>query len=264
MNEHIFITGGASGIGLELARRFLAEGDAVSLFDVQPLDQAVATLRQHLRNGQQVCGFSVDVTDAEQVASVFRQAAAKQRPTRIIHCAGVVVARAFADTRAEDFARIISINVLGSRNVAAAALPLLASGGQLALVASMAGLMACYGYSAYAASKYAVVGLAEVLRLELGAQGIAVSVICPPEVETPMVQQERLDRPKATSVMKLLAGTLSVEQACEDIHQGLQRRHFLIIPGYRAHLLHLSVQLLPGAFNRWLSDRLLARAERST
>jgi NAD(P)-dependent dehydrogenase (short-subunit alcohol dehydrogenase family) len=261
MNQHIFITGGASGIGLELARIYLAEGAAVSLFDIQPLDRALAMLQAQVPTAQRVQGFSLDVVDVEQVAAVFRQAADPHPPTRVIHCAGVTLARAFADTSADAFASVININVLGSRHVVAAALPLLGRGGQLALVASMAGLIGCYGYSAYAASKYAVVGLAEVLRLELRAQGIDVSVVCPPEVDTPMVQQERLERPKGTSAMKLLAGTLSVEQACRSIHDGLQRRHFLIIPGYRARLLHLSASVLPGALNRWFSDRLLDRAD---
>lgn len=87
--------------------------------------------------------------------------------------------------------RDVEVNLIGSRNFSAAVLPLMTPGAQLALIASLAGLVPNYGYAAYSASKFGVVGLAGCLRLEYRPKGIDVCVVCPPGVETPMVTEER-------------------------------------------------------------------------
>lgn len=260
MKKHVFITGGASGIGLQLARDYVAAGCDVSLFDIQPTTAAVTGLRQQAKTEQQVQAYSLDVTSADGVVAAFQEASCRQRPHLVIHCAGIVTASAFVDTSEALFSQIITVNLLGSRHVAAAALAVLPAGGQLVLVASMAGLVGCYGYSAYSASKYGVVGLAEVLRIEFAPKAIDVLVVCPPEVETPMVVEERKLRPKETETLKLMAGTLSVEQAAMEIRRGIEKRTFLIIPGVRARLVWLTNRWLPGAVTRSISDLVVQAA----
>ncbi|SFR41414.1 Short-chain dehydrogenase [Marinobacter gudaonensis] len=255
---HIFITGGASGIGLQLARDYAGSGCAVTLFDIQPTQGAVAELSAIPEAGP-VRAFAMDVCDPAQVRKVIAEAAAEQGPDLVIHCAGICIAAPFEEISDEAYTRLININLLGSRHVAAAVLPYLQSGSQLAFVASIAGLLGCYGYSAYCAAKYGVVGLAEVLRIELAPRGIAVSLVCPPEVETPLVVEERKNRPKQTETLKLMAGTLPVEYAVEQIRRGIDRRRFLIIPGKRARLLWFTNKLLPGSLTRRLTDFLVSR-----
>lgn len=264
MNKQIYITGGANGIGLQLAKDYVSQGADVALFDIQATAQAVAQLAARARPQQQISGHALDVTCSASVTAAFAEVAAKRPPDLLIHCAGIVSTTPFVDLPEQEFVRIITVNLLGTRHVAAAAIPLLKPGGQLVLMASMAGLIGCYGYSAYGASKHGVIGLAEVLRLELKSRGIDVAVVCPPEVETPMVQEERKHRSKATESMKLLAGTLSVEHACEQIRDGIAAREFLIIPGQRARWLWASNKLLPGVFTRWLSDRIVRQASGGT
>ncbi|MFO7527694.1 MAG: SDR family oxidoreductase [Marinobacter sp.] len=256
--RHIYITGGASGIGLQLARDYVRSGCAVTLFDIQSTENAVAELSA-ISGGGPVRAFALDVGDSLSVREVFSEAAAEQGPDVVIHCAGICIAAPFDEIDDDAYTRLININLLGSRHVAAGALPHLTSGTQLVFVASMAGLVGCYGYSAYCASKYGVVGLAEVLRIELAPRGIDVSVVCPPEVETPLVVEERKNRPKQTESLKLMAGTLPVEFAVEQIRRGIDQRRFLIIPGKRARSLWFTNKLLPGFLTRRLADFLVSR-----
>ena len=256
--RQIYITGGASGIGLQLARVYAREGAAVSLFDVQSTDNAVQELSAIAGAGE-VHAYPMDVTKPAEVRDTFARAARTGAPDVVIHCAGICVAAGFDAIDDDTYARVININLIGSRNVAAGALPHLAQGSQLVLIASMAGLLGCYGYSAYCASKYGVVGLAEVLRIELAGKGIDVSVVCPPEVETPLVENERLTRPKQTEAMKLMAGTLPVDVAVDQIRRGIEQRRFMIVPGWQAKGLWFTQKLMPGFVTRKVTDYLVRR-----
>jgi len=256
--KRVYITGGASGIGLQLARDYVRSGCAVTLFDIQPTVEAVAELSA-IPGAVPVRAFALDVSDPASVREAFAEAVGEQGPDVVIHCAGICIAAPFDEIDDEAYTRLININLLGSRHVAAGVLRHLKSGSQLVFVASMAGLVGCYGYSAYCASKYGVVGLAEVLRIELAPKGIDVSVVCPPEVETPLVVEERKSRPKQTESLKLMAGTLTVEFAVEQIRRGIDQRRFLIIPGKRARSLWFTNKLLPGFLTRRLADFLVSR-----
>lgn len=261
MRRVVYVTGGSSGIGKELARLFLADGCDLAIFARQRAASAAAELSAYQIYGQQqVIGFEADVTDPKSVGRAFSDAASIMLPDLVINSAGIAIAKTFLDITDEEFARVVNVNLLGSRYVAAAALQHLKPGGQLALIASMAGLMPCYGYSAYGASKYGVVGLAEVLRLEFKSRGIDVSLICPPEVETPLVEQERLSRPFATEAMKRVAGQLSVGLAGQQIYRGIRARRFMIVPGTQSRLILALQKLTPGWLNRRGVDAIVAHA----
>ncbi len=253
MQKRIFITGAASGIGHELAKRYTQQGDIVVLFDRQNTEETEIELKK-ISASLKPLSFIIDVCDVDNVNEAFSRAAQFGLPDIVINCAGIALALPFSETSSEQFNRVISVNLIGSRNVAAAALPHLKPGSQLVFIASMAGLMGCYGYNAYCASKHGVVGLADVLRIELKSQGIDVSVVCPPEVETPMVVEERRYRPKATETMKLLAGQLTVDEACIGILKGIRFRKFLIIPGKRANILQLINKISPTFVSHFISD----------
>ena len=108
-----------------------------------------------------------------------------------------------------------------------------------------------------------MVGLAEVLRQECRPRGIAVSCVCPPEVETPMVDEERRTELPATRALKNLAGTLELDPAADAILAGIDRREFLIIPSLRARGARNLVRFLPVRLSHAISDRVVARSLRS-
>ena len=168
-----------------------------------------------------VCGFEVDVQNESTMDAKFAEAvAAFGTPDLLINSAGISIAKNFDEMTAQEFERQININLVGSRNVAHAALPHLKQAVQqgkrpkLVFIASAAGLVACYGYTGYCSSKFGVVGLAEVLRMELRSQKIDVAVVCPPEVDTPLVTEERKNGSPVTAALKQLGSSMPVEKAC--------------------------------------------------
>ena len=250
LTDTVFITGGGSGIGRQLAGHYAARGSAVAVFDLR-IDERVRDALSALNQPASFFFHEVDVRDAAALrAAACGAVAALGTPRLAIHCAGVQAAGRFLDLSEEQFARVIDVNLIGSRNFAAAMLPHMQPGSKLALVASLAGLVANYAYSAYCASKFGVLGLAGVLRLECLPRGIDVVAICPPEVDTPMVEEELKTMDPITRELKQVAGTLDLETACREITAGLQRDEFLVIPGARARMIARLGRWFPGLLRR--------------
>jgi NAD(P)-dependent dehydrogenase (short-subunit alcohol dehydrogenase family) len=247
MNQftRVFVTGAAAGIGRRLAELALEAGADVAAFDRTQHGLTELT-RAATQQGRRVQTQAVDVRDADRLTEAIQEAVGILGPPDLaINCAGIQLAKPFEELSAEEFRRVIEVNLLGSRNFAAAVLPHMRAGSRLALVSSVAGLVPNYSYAAYSASKYAVVGLAEVLRLEYRPRGIHVSVICPPEVETNLVVEERRTQHPASATLKRTAGTLDVDTACRMIFAGLQAGGFMIIPSRRARVVAWMGKYLP-------------------
>ena len=261
--NHVMITGGGSGLGLGMALRFLKRGCRVSVLDLAISDGGQDQLDMAASTAQTTWQFhTVDITDFNQTQAVVLAAVdALGAPDLAINSAGVIINKAFADTQPEEFRRVVDINLNGSFHFAKAVLPSMQPGSRLALVASLAGLISNYAYSAYGASKFGVVGLATTLRYEYEPQGIHISCICPPEVKTPMVAQEHADANPISLEMKALAGSLEADSACDQIVAGLDAGRWQIIPGFSGKLTAFGARYLPGPFNA-LMLRLIGRALR--
>jgi len=264
-----WIIGGSSGIGYELAKRYLQAGDRVCIFAHDQVEDAVSTLTEYAAKSKKgteyIKGYQVDVLDTEQLEEVFRAAEqALSLPATVINSAGIAIAKSFEDMSESEFKRQIDVNLVGSRNVAYTALPYLKEArnenkqpAKLVLMSSMAGLIPCYGYAGYCASKYGVIGLADVLRMELSKQeGIDVAVICPPEVETPLVFEERRVGSPITKQLKQIGGSLSVEVAVDEILAGIRGNEFFIIPGKQARKLYHLSRLMPMIVRKQVDKKL--------
>lgn len=263
--EIVYVTGGASGIGLRVAELFAERGCDIAIFDIAPSDAAAHQIeRARASSHQRVHAYVLDVADSIATEKAFRDASVRTGPPNVVfHAAGVGgFSRCFEDFPADRFERMVRVNLLGTRNVAAAALPLMQPGSRLACVASLAGLVTAFGQSGYAASKHGVVGLAGVLRVECAPRGIDVCVICPPEIDTPMARDDAATRPPETTAMKLFAGSLALDPACRYMVQAVMRGQFLIIPGRRARIAWMMQRLLPREVLNRLADRMVARARK--
>lgn len=260
-NKLVYVTGGGSGIGFETAKQLLEQGARVCIFDLSLSAPKEAQLRQVAKQEEDLKFYLLDVTYQNTVENRFSVAAkAMGVPDLIFNSAGIVSAVEMMNLGYDEWDRVISINLYGSRNVAHAAGSLLKPGGRLALISSLSGVVGSYGYAAYAASKFGVVGLAQVLRMEWKPRGIGVSVICPPEIETPLVVNERKFRPKPTSALKSFAGHLTVEDAVDQILRSLRKQKFMIIPGIRAKLTWFLLRFAPMRLNHAVSDGIVAKA----
>jgi NAD(P)-dependent dehydrogenase (short-subunit alcohol dehydrogenase family) len=254
-----FITGGGSGIGLRLAEMLAQRKVRLAIFDLRISDEVRARLGAQAPK----CTFHpVDVRDAAGLEAAARAAVAEAgAPQLAVNCAGVQRTGHFEKIDAETFNFVVDINLKGTRNFAAAVLPHMTSGGRLVLVSSLAGIVGNYGYTPYNASKFGVVGLASALRIEYRPKGISVSVVCPPEIETPMVVAERAHALPVTMATKRFAGSVGLDDACRDILSGAERGDWMIITGGKAKLTRHLARLFPGLMNR-IVDRMVADALR--
>ena len=257
----VFITGGGSGIGREMARRLAAEGASVAIFnrrlapDVVNEMQAVAP-----HPSQRLCSYAADVTDAAALTAAVERAVAELGPPDLaINSAGIQIAKPFELLGADEFDRVVAVNLGGSRNFAAALWPHLRPDDHLVFVASLAAMVGNFSYAAYCASKFGVRGLVESLRIELALRGVAVSICCPGEVETPMVEGERIGQHPVSKALKGLAGCRTVEVSVDRLLRGIARRRFEITDGPLPWLTATSARHLPG-LGRAFIDRVAARA----
>ncbi len=255
----LFVTGGMSGLGRALASAYLQRGADVAIFDLAIDQELLRELHSHRqRDSQQIVSCQVSVTDATALAGAVQQAVdAIGAPELAINCAGVQRAAPFDELSGETFEMVVQVNLFGSRNFAEAVLAHMGEGGRLALVSSMAGFAANYSYATYCASKFAVVGLGRVLRLEYKPRGIDVSLICPPEVDTPMVVEEAKTMHPVSRALKDLGGTLTLDEAMAGILRGLDGGKGVIIPGFKAKVTCFCNRYLPDFVMNAFVDRVV-------
>lgn len=197
-----FVTGGAGGIGFAMAQAFLNEGMNVAIVDVDQaaLDTAVTQLKG---SNAQVVGLQLDVTDRDQFAAVADQVEQQLGPIHVVcNNAGVYRGGTLDNVTYEDWDWVLGVNVGGVVNGLQTLVERIkrhGQGGHIVNTASMAGVVASSGMGVYNASKFAVVGLSESLRMDLEPHGIGVSVLCPGMVRTRILESERT-RPTAYEV----------------------------------------------------------------
>jgi NAD(P)-dependent dehydrogenase (short-subunit alcohol dehydrogenase family) len=182
------VTGAASGIGFALAKALLQAGAVVFMTDrdAQTLNAAAEQLNTY---AGRVHSMLVDVTNHEQVQQMVEDAATHHgRLDMLFNNAGIGSFLRIEEATLDQWRRIIDINLWGVIYGIHAALPIMRrqGGGHIVNTASNAGLIPCAYEVLYCTTKYAVVGLSESLRFELGDEGIHVSVVCPGPVVTPI------------------------------------------------------------------------------
>jgi NAD(P)-dependent dehydrogenase (short-subunit alcohol dehydrogenase family) len=194
----VLITGGAGGIGKALAARCLRAGARVVLWDADAaaLDAACGELSAV----GPVRGYALDITDRKKVAET---AARVEREVGIVDVldnnAGIVHGTDFLNCPEETLVRTIEVNVNAVMWCTRAFLPgMIKKGrGHVVMMSSAAGLLGVPGMAAYSASKHAVIGFAESIRLELrklGHRGIGMTIVCPSFVKTGMFEGTRAPR----------------------------------------------------------------------
>lgn len=182
----------------------------------------------------------------------------------LVASAGIVVPGIFDALPLEAFRRTMDVNYFGTLHLVRAALPTMRQegSGRIVMIASGAALLGVYGYTSYAPSKFAVRGLAETLRSELAPDGIGVSIVYPPDTDTPQLQEELRLRPDITSRIAGNAKALSADAVADAILRGVARQRFIIAPGAAMAALALFHSLVGPLLHRFWFDPLVARAQR--
>ena len=248
-----FVTGGSSGIGLAVAMRLARDHRRVALFarDAERLERAVAQIAAAFP-ATMVRAYPVDVSDGQAVERAMAEAVADLgAPRRVVISAGVVRLGETEDLTPTDHRRLMDVNYFGSLWVVRALLPHLTRGAAIGLVGSAAGIIGIYGYAAYAPSKFALRGLAEILRVELRGRGIGVTLCLPPDTETPMLAVEETGRSPVTARLAAEGGRMSADAVANALVTGMERGRFLVLPNLSVRLTwYLAPFLLP-----WLQRR---------
>ncbi|WP_308819643.1 SDR family NAD(P)-dependent oxidoreductase [Pseudonocardia alni] len=190
------VTGAGSGIGREIARQVADLGGRVVVADVSEAGAAETVDLVTRRHGPgRAVAAVVDVADEAAVAALAERVAAEHGvPDLVVNNAGIAVAGSFADTTAQEWQRIVDVNlwgvVHGCRHFGA----LLAAhgeGGTIVNTASAAAYLPSRSLPAYATTKAAVLMLSQCLRAELAGAGVGVTALCPGFVDTPITGATR-------------------------------------------------------------------------
>ena len=262
-NQGIVITGGSSGLGLELARHLAKEGARLTLIarDRDRLERAAQELRAQ-PGGATVRIESLDIRDEAAVqACMQRIADADGRIDMLINSAGILREGRIESLPLKDFREVMEINFFGLLIATRAALPYLkASHGRLVNIASVAGLTGVFGYTPYCSSKHALVGLTESLRYELAPMGITVHLVCPGEFDSPMTDELDASRTPENRAHTQTIPKASVESIAEATLAGIRSDRFLIVPGRMTRTVAFALRHFP-ALTRALGDRTISRVQ---
>jgi len=260
---HVIITGGSSGIGKAVAKLLARAGASVFIIarDRRKLDEAIQEIEvERISPDQQFGAFSADVKRFEEVqAAVVAIVDAGGLPDGLINCAGVTYPGYFEEIPLQIFRDLMDVNYFGTVYAVRSVLPFLKErgGGFIANISSGAGIVSYFGYSGYAASKFAVRGLSDALRDELKPHAISVSVVFPPDTDTPQHRFEQSLLPPETKAISGTVEPMNPEQVARDVLEGVRREKYLIMPGFKSEVM-LRFFSVFGSLTNWAKDHVVA------
>jgi NAD(P)-dependent dehydrogenase (short-subunit alcohol dehydrogenase family) len=237
------VTGGASGMGQIIARRLAGQGAKVAIFDVNA--QGLADTAAEAEN---ITAFHCDISSLEDVeAKVAAVAASLGAIDLLVNCAALMPSHQLIDHTHEDMERLFRINYFGTTYMVRAVLPaMLARGhGRIVAFGSIAGIALVPKMGGYCATKAAVNAYVEVLQNEIRNSGVRAHLVCPPAVNTPLVDQTLAsDSPGSIREAKEKGRLADPEKIIDAIEKGVRKDKDIIYPG-EARLLYLWRALLP-------------------
>lgn len=239
--KRVLITGGAQGIGLEMAMKFAERGSEVIVADID--DEKLVDARAKLeRGGARVWCFHVDVTNPTSIASLKSQIATEAGPVDIlVNNAGIVFGGTFTETPLDEHFKTYEVNVMGLVAMTHAFLPDLIARPEAHLVhiSSASGFVGVPYMATYASSKWAVIGFGESIRAELnllGHEHVQHTIVCPSYIKTGLF--EGAEAPKATSL-------LDPDYIAEKIVDAVERNKLHLVEPFMAKLTPILRDILP-------------------
>lgn len=239
--KNILISGGSSGIGFALASLLSSLGANIIILARRKdlLDSAISKIEQNAITKEQ--SFSIikaDVSNFDELKLAMSKT--YNSFDILINSAGIAYPGKFVDMDASIFKNVMDVNFLGTVNLTKIVLPKMIENksGYIVNISSLAALIGIYGYTAYAPSKYAVRGFSRCLRAEVKPHGINVSVVLPPDTDTPQLEFENSIIPAITKKINSSGSVMSAENVAKTIIKGIAKRKFTIIPGLEGKLLY--------------------------
>ncbi len=254
-NQHALVTGAGSGIGRATALLLGQLGASLTLCDRNPVAlQETADLLS--AKGTRVDQEVVDVSDWAAMQALAERVHARHGTLDVlVNNAGVGTAGPFLDTPIEDWQWVMGINLMGVVHGCKAFGARMAADkrGHIVNIASAAGYYAGSDMSAYSASKHAVMGLTESLRLEMAVHGVGVSAICPGVINTNIVAATRMHGSTAKSQDKLVAiyqkRNYGPEHVAEAVVSAITGNRAVVPVSPEAWALYAGKRFLPGVMD---------------
>lgn len=221
------ITGAGSGMGQLSAWRLAADGVAVAAVDVN-----ADGLARTARRAPSIVNFECDVSDAHAVASLVERVTTELGPIdRLVNAAAIAPTRRLVEQPVEQIRRVMEVNYFGVVNTTMAVVPAMLErgAGDVVQYGSLAGWLPSQTFGAYSATKAAVVSFSETLYHELGAgrRGVRLVCVCPPIVDTPLLDQVGPNGPKDFDRMPKLAP----EVVLDAVEAALEAGDLFAFPG---------------------------------
>lgn len=253
-DQHAIVTGGSSGIGLAAARLLAGYGADLTLVARREklLEEAKAELEKAFP-GRAVHILALDVSNEDEVQARMG-AHLKAHPARmLINNAGIAYPGRFLEQESKMYRQHMDINYFGVVNMCRTVVPHMIEqgGGHVTNVGSLLSVMGIYGYTAYAASKFALYGFSECLRAELWPHQIAVSVLLPPDTDTPQHAAEMELLPEETKAIAGNVKMLSAEHVAETMLKGMAAKKFELIPGLESRFTVAANRWIPGVVRQF-------------
>lgn len=262
--KNILITGGSYGLGKAIALE-LAERKA-NLFLVARNVKKLKQVKEEIFDRYPNCNceiYTADVSDSKKVSLAVKTMHKKMGSIDgVINNAGFSHPDYFEKIPHAVFQKTMDVNLLGSVYVTQAAYPLMTQGGFVSFTSSVSGYMGVFGYSAYAASKFAVIGLAETLAQEFLAKKIQVSVLAPPDTATPGLEEENKNKPYETKALADNAGILAPEVVAKRFANKLVKKKFFITVNFESWLFYRLHGMMP-ALVRKIMFQIIHKARRN-
>lgn len=263
----VLLVGGSEGIGRETALALARQGAnvVVSARRQGPLDETVQAMKAVASEGQKLSALALDAADRSAVRAAVPAVLSALGSLDVI-ITNVGAARPGYVHELDDaaFDAMMSVNYHAHANVTRAFLPTLMAQkrGDICFVSSALGFMSMPGYSAYSASKFAVAGFAESLRIELAPHNIRVSLFYPGTTDTPGLKHENEAKPKAVWKMEsdsAFSKTHRPEDVAVRLLSAIEGGRFENFPGADVWFIWWMYQHMP-RLARWMAQREWATA----
>lgn len=269
--DRFFITGAASGIGRATA---LAAGRRrVRLFltdrNAEGLEETVRLVRA---SGGEVAAFAaLDISNYEAVKTLAERLQAEHGGMQaLMNIAGIALYAPVEATTHQHWQKLIAVNLWGPIHVLECFLPGMIQGrrGHIVNVSSASGIMGAPAHAAYAAAKFGLVGISEVLSWDLKRHNLGVTVVCPGAVDTPLKHTVEIlgtdpNSPRVQELKRRFTGhAISPERVAEQILRAVEKNQFLVITSADIKLLYFCKHFVPPLY-RYVMNRitnLLVRA----
>jgi len=247
----ILITGGASGIGKELARQLGEYGARIIIADANKVTGA-ATTAELIAEGRDVIFIHTDLVDQSAAKKLFSSVVKDYGQIEyVINSAGIFMGGEIRDTPLEKWHEVLNNNIFANFNATHYAYQMmLAQGsGHIVNIASAAGLSPIPAMGIYGSSKFAIVGLTLALRNEAKELGIKASVVCPTIVDTPLYDTAIYNSIDKDKLLKARKSLQQPDKTARQIIKGIVKNRATIHTAFSTKAMWTVYRLAP-----WLYD----------